>query len=91
MTLMSIQKMNNTMAVDKAYNIADCDHVCIICNYHTKEHNASDQTVHKYCMNEYAKFSKKLENTKMCSMCGSTTRKLILDSNCCNSCLNSAF
>jgi hypothetical protein len=91
--LITVKDLKNTMAIDKAmpYMSLDCKKTCQLCGYHTHDKNASGQYVHNYCMNDYSNFVKQLVKEKSCSICGSKTKKLILDSNCCNSCLNSAF
>ena len=62
---------------------------CILCNKPTKEQNMSKQTVHKLCQLSYHEHVTQLINIKMCSMCGTKTRKLT--NNTCNKCLNSCF
>ena len=91
--LITVEDLNNTMSVDKdlPFMSCNCEKTCLLCGYHTQDKNASGQIVHKFCMESYSNYSKKLMENPGCSMCGSKTRKLVLDSNCCNTCLNSAF
>ena len=70
---------------------SQCDKICLICGYHTHEANQANQQIHEYCMNQYSKFCQELYKVKGCSMCGSKTRKLVLDSNTCSQCLDEAF
>ena len=90
--MQTVQKMRDTSAHEKVYHMHICNKACLLCGYHTKDKNASGQTVHEYCMNEYIEFQKTLleQNKDKCSMCGQK-RKFVKDTNVCNDCLNSAF
>ena len=62
---------------------------CILCNKYTIAYNEGKQPAHDICMSQYTK-DVMMNIRRGCSMCGKD-RKLVLDSNTCNSCLKSSF
>lgn len=90
--MQTVQKMRDMSGRDKVYHMHICEKACLICGFHTNNTNASEQPIHKYCLDEYVKHQKALleANKNNCSMCGKT-RKFVKGTNVCNDCLNSAF